>query len=146
MAGEGSEAPGPGTQVAPQPGTPADPLLQSSQQLVGLRAVLGLAHLLPAQADDVAKGLGRIGMLLGGAERGLRPQPSCWALGGLVSEHPPRPLGQGRRVSWTHRHSAGWGGGEEVSTDTGEEKEGIKEGFLKRGPSKHPVGDSPGGP
>ena len=50
----------------PGPGNcPANPLLQGGQQLVRLWAVLDLDHLLPAQADDVAQGLGRIGMLLG---------------------------------------------------------------------------------
>lgn len=44
---------------------PANPLLQGGQQLVWLRAVLALDHLLPAEADDVTQGLGCIGMLLG---------------------------------------------------------------------------------
>lgn len=44
---------------------PENLLLQGGQQLVGLWAVLDLDHLLPAQADDVAQGLGCIGMLLG---------------------------------------------------------------------------------
>lgn len=54
---------GPGQLPALGLGT-TNPLLQGGQQLVGLRAVLDLDHLLPAQADDVAQGLGCIGMLL----------------------------------------------------------------------------------
>jgi hypothetical protein len=47
---------------------PANPLLQGGQQLVWLRALLALDHLLPAQSDDVAQGLRCIGMLLGRGE------------------------------------------------------------------------------
>lgn len=53
---------------------PADALLQGGQQLVGLWAVLHLDHLLTAQADDVAQGLGGVGMLLR-RDRELRTRP-----------------------------------------------------------------------
>lgn len=62
---------GPGRLSRPRSGRPRNPLLQGGQQLVRLRAVLHLDHLLPAQADDVAQGLGCVGMLLG-RERELR--------------------------------------------------------------------------
>lgn len=65
---------GPG-QLPTLPRRPRNPLLQGGQQLVRLRAVLHLDHLLPAQADDVTQGLGRVGMLLG-RERELRT-PVC---------------------------------------------------------------------
>ena len=55
---------------------PANPLLQGGQQLVRLRAVLHLDHLLPAQADDVAQGLGCVGMLLGEGRQSWHPGPA----------------------------------------------------------------------
>lgn len=133
-AGVGASGRRAGDGSPPLPGRPRNPLLQGGQQLIRLWAVLHLDHLLPAQADDVAQGLGRVGMLLG-RERELRTLAGPGIKKPHALERGTCPRGQ--RATQTPGNT--WEG---ENTDTGKERQ-PREGNQRRLPGRRDPDTNP---